>query len=62
MELDKAVAYQAEAVAQISDDVSGLGQLNEALRKLREVYDMVNRIDSIYLPIENKYAMLRLVQ
>ncbi|XP_063714091.1 dynein axonemal heavy chain 5-like isoform X5 [Symsagittifera roscoffensis] len=59
MELDKAVAYQAEAVAQISDDVSGLGQLNEALRKLREVYDMVNRIDSIYLPIENKYAMLR---
>ncbi|XP_075255403.1 dynein axonemal heavy chain 5-like isoform X4 [Convolutriloba macropyga] len=59
VELAKAVEYQMEAVTQISDDVNGLGQLNDALSKLREVYDMVNRIDSIYLPIENKYAMLR---
>ena len=57
--LVRAVAYQEEAMTQISDEVDSLDQLNDALSRLQEVYDMVNKIDSIYRPIEENYRMLR---
>ncbi len=40
-------------------NVQTLEQLNDALQLLEELADMENKIDSIYLPIENIYADLR---
>ena len=40
-------------------NVQTLEQLNDALRLLEELSDMENKIDKIYLPIENIYADLQ---
>jgi dynein heavy chain len=40
-------------------NVTNLDQLNSTLQLLEELGDMENKIDDIYLPIENLYAKLR---
>ncbi|RMZ99866.1 dynein gamma flagellar outer arm-like, partial [Brachionus plicatilis] len=40
-------------------NVQTLEQLNDALRLLEELSDMENKVDKIYLPIENIYADLQ---
>jgi len=53
-ELPRTNSYQ-RLVAQVTT----LDQLNGTLSLLEEIHDMENKIDAVYLPIENMYDKLR---
>ena len=57
--LQDAIIYRENVEKRLSVNVQTLEQLNDALRLLEELSDMENKIDGIYLPIENIYADLR---
>ncbi|OWF37572.1 Dynein heavy chain 5, axonemal [Mizuhopecten yessoensis] len=57
--LDAAVLYRSNVRNRLELHVQSLDQLNSALHLLEELWDMENKIDSIYLPIETLYAKLR---
>ncbi|KAL5009692.1 hypothetical protein ScPMuIL_011997 [Solemya velum] len=57
--LDTAVLYRSNVRNRLELHVQSLDQLNSALHLLEELRDMENKIDGIYLPIENMYAKLR---
>ena len=58
-QLESSIVYRENVQKRLSVNVQTLEQLNDALRLLEELSDMENKIDSIYLPIENVYADLR---
>ena len=60
--LDTAVLYRSNVRQRLELHVLSLDQLNSSLQLLEELRDMENKIDSIYLPIENMYDKLRLVR
>ena len=57
--LQSALVYRENVQKRLSVNVQTLEQLNDALRLLEELSDMENKIDKIYLPIENLYDDLR---
>ena len=57
--LQASIIYRETVQKRLSVNVQTLEQLNDALRLLEELSDMENKIDQIYLPIENIYADLR---
>ena len=57
--LQASIIYRENVEQRLSVNVQTLEQLNDALRLLEELSDMENKIDGIYLPIENIYADLR---
>ena len=57
--LQAALVYRENVQKRLSVNVQTLEQLNDALRLLEELSDMENKIDAIYLPIENLYDDLR---
>ena len=57
--LDTAVLYRSNVANRLELSVTNLDQLNSALHLLEELRDMENKIDEIYLPIENMYSRLR---
>lgn len=57
--LKDALAYRENVQKRLSVNVQTLEQLNDALRLLEELSDMENKIDKIYLPIENLYDDLK---
>ena len=52
------LVYRENVQKRLNVNVQTLEQLNDALRLLEELSDMENKIDSIYLPVENIYADL----
>lgn len=58
--LDTAVLYRSNVRQRLELHVVSLDQLNSSLQLLEELRDMENKIDNIYLPIENMYDKLRL--
>lgn len=57
--LQAAISYRENVEKRLSVNVQTLEQLNDALRLLEELSDMENKIDALYLPIENIYTDLR---
>ncbi len=57
--LHDSIIYRENVERRLAVNVTTLEQLNDALRLLEELSDMENKIDAIYLPIENIYADLR---
>ena len=57
--LEESIIYRENVQKRLSVNVQTLEQLNDALRLLEELSDMENKIDKIYLPIENIYSDLR---
>jgi dynein heavy chain len=57
--LESSIVYRENVQKRLSVNVQTLEQLNDALRLLEELSDMENKVDQIYLPIENIYADLR---
>jgi dynein heavy chain, axonemal len=57
--LQAAIIYREDVQKRLSVNVQTLEQLNDALRLLEELSDMENKIDLIYLPIENCYNDLK---
>ncbi len=57
--LQASIIYRENVQKRLSVNVQTLEQLNDALRLLEELSDMENKIDQIYLPIENIYDDLR---
>lgn len=57
--LEKAIVYRESVQKRLAVNVQTLEQLNDALRLLEELGDMENKIDEIYLPIENCYTDLQ---
>lgn len=57
--LQESIIYRENVQKRLMVNVQTLEQLNDALRLLEELSDMENKIDKIYLPIENIYADLR---
>ena len=53
--LQSSIVYRENVHKRLSVNVQTLEQLNDALRLLEELSDMENKIDKIYLPIENVY-------
>jgi dynein heavy chain len=53
--LQESIIYRENVQKRLSINVTTLEQLNDALRLLEELSDMENKIDKIYLPIENVY-------
>ncbi|RNA30025.1 dynein gamma flagellar outer arm, partial [Brachionus plicatilis] len=57
--LQECIVYRENVQKRLMVNVQTLEQLNDALRLLEELSDMENKIDKIYLPIENIYADLQ---
>jgi dynein heavy chain, axonemal len=57
--LASCIAYRENVEKRLNMSVQTLEQLNDALRLLEELSDMENKIDNIYLPIENAYDDLK---
>ena len=57
--LQTCIIYRENVQKRLSVNVQTLEQLNDALRLLEELSDMENKIDNIYLPIENIYNDLQ---
>lgn len=57
--LQDSIVYRENVQRRLHVNVQTLEQLNDSLRLLEELSDMENKIDGIYLPIENIYADLR---
>ena len=57
--LDAAVLYRSNVRQRLELHVTNLDQLNSTLQLLEELGDMENKVDEIYLPIENMYMKLR---
>jgi hypothetical protein len=57
--LDAALLYRMNVTNRLELNVANLDQLNSTLHLLEELGDMENKIDGIYLPIENMYLKLR---
>ena len=57
--LEKAIVYRESVQKRLAVNVQTLEQLNDALVLLEELGDMENKIDEVYLPIENCYADLQ---
>lgn len=57
--LQHSIVYRETVQKRLNANVQTLEQLNDALQLLEELSDMENKIDGIYLPIENIYADLR---
>ena len=57
--LDAAVAYRLSVKARLELPVLNLDQLNATLHLLEEIADMENKVDEVYLPVENMYGKLR---
>ena len=57
--LDGAVLYRSTVRSRLELHVTNLDQLNSTLQLLEELSDMENKVDDIYLPIENMYSKLR---
>lgn len=55
----EAIAYRESVLRRLAVNVQTLEQLNDALHLLEELADMENKIDDVYLPIENCYADLQ---
>ena len=53
--------YRSNVRQRLELTVTNLDQLNSTLQLLEELRDMENKVDDIYLPIENMYAKLRWV-
>jgi len=54
-----AVNYRTYVSTKLNEDIVTLEQLNETLRLLDELRDMEGKVDGLYRPIEDMYALLR---
>lgn len=56
---DDIVRYHARVAQKLSEDVVTLEQLNETLGLLDELRDVEGKVDALYRPVEDMYALLR---
>jgi dynein heavy chain len=53
------VEYHARVALKLDEEVVTLEQLNETLRLLDELRDVEGKVDALYRPVEDMYALLR---